>query len=191
MNSKEIVARMSRWFTTEMSPGQVFDDLVSVRQQGVQWEDVVNAIRSQSVALDVDDDAPRTPNVVEPTKPWPRARKPETYACEDCGISRTRGDDSCPNPHCDSHKPKGRARPTPRPATSKLTFTNPKLSFGKYAGKTLLDIIAINPGHVKDMADGKFETLGEFWVQQAKLAQIHAAANAPAYKDTDSTGFLT
>ncbi len=157
MNSKEIVKHVRSWFGKEMSPGQVFDDLLFVRQQGVSWEDVTNAIRSESDALDEADPEERV-------------------------IGRNRP------------APNNRPAPPPAPPVpgEKKAFCNPRLSFGKYAGKTLLQVLEINPGYVKKLAAGECESgeVAQFWIIQAKLAQFQAAASAPGYKDTDSTGFL-
>lgn len=87
-------------------------------------------------------------------------------------------------------KPWARQGPTPSEDTSRKAFSNPKFSFGPYSGKSLLDVIKTNPGYVKKIADGDEPNVAEFWVTQAKLAQLHAAVKAPAYKDTDATGFM-
>lgn len=69
---------------------------------------------------------------------------------------------------------------------SPTEFKNPKPSFGPYCGKTLMEIMEINPGWVAQLTRGD----DLFWARQAVLAQLEAQRKAPAYKDTDSGGFL-
>lgn len=175
MNSKEIVAHVSKWFGAEMSPGQVFDDLIYVRKQGVKWEDVTSAILNESKAIDENDDPPLPARTVGRNRPAPfqRPAPPPAPPKPTSGVNLSGMPDE---ERCE--------RPSPK------AFSNPKFSFGEYAGKTILEVIQINPGYVKRIADGKEPGMAEFWITQAKLAQFKAAVIAPAYHDTDSTGFL-
>lgn len=142
MTSDEIVKHVSKWFRPEMSPGQVFDDLVYVRKAGVTWEDVAAAVMEQGMVVPAD------------------------------------------------VPPKSRPKSEHKPPKSAPEFRNPKPSFGPYLGKTLLDIIKINPGYVAEMAANDGDKFGIFWSRQAQLAQLAAQAEAPAYKDTDPGRFL-
>ncbi len=150
MTNEEIIAHVSKWFGNEMSPGQVFDDLVDLRHRSVTWEALCSAIMEQGVEQ----------GMVAPARPVKSAPR------------------SAPK---SSLKFAG-AMPS--------EFKNPAPVFGPYKGKTLLEIIKINPGYVATMAADSDGNFGAFWANQAKLAQLHAQAKAPAYKDTDPGGFL-
>ena len=111
-------------------------------------------------------------------KPVDLDHNEEAFACPNCGIARTQRD-RCENPACADYKS----------STGKPTeFKNPKVSFGrKHLGKTLLEIGDTDPGYLKWLAESHS---APFWREQARLAMIQLSAQAPGYRDTDSTGYF-
>ena len=174
MNPLDIVANLRKLFGDATSPGQAFDAILAMRRAGVTWDDAYKAVVSHGKAervlqrLDESDDSEAGPGFA----PW---------ECPGCGVSRT-NKDYCINPQCPQFKPNPQTTRINAQRDSKFK----KLGFGPYGGKTLLQVIEINPGYVKELA-----STGEpFWKEQARLAMIAAAAMAPANRDTDSTDFF-
>jgi hypothetical protein len=184
MNPLDIVTNLKKLFGTATSPGQAFDAIVAMRNAGVTWDDAYKAVVSHGKAervrqrLDESDES-------------------EAWECPGCHGSRTTRD-YCINPRCPEFKPNPQTakidaeyRSHHKEATtgsqSDPKFKNPKLGFGPYAGKALLEVIEINPGYVKQLSE---TGAAVFWREQARLAIIAAAALAPASRDTDATGYF-
>jgi hypothetical protein len=168
MTDKEIVTFLQRLFEPTVSPGQAFDALFRLRQERVMWADVHRAVVAQgkiAQAIRLDENE-------------------EEFECPGCGVSRANRS-YCINPSCPEHKPNPETERLSRPGDPK--FKNPRLSFGQYKGKTLLEVAEINPSYLKWLAN-EHEAL--FWKEQAKMAQIFAEASAPHNRDTSDTGFF-
>jgi len=181
MNDKEIATYRQQLFEPTVSPGQAFDALFKMRQERVMWEDVCRAVRSEG-------QLPRF------TRPARRIRNQDLellsemegeFECPGCGVSRVNRD-YCANPACPQSKPLVEGAQILNQSLDGK-FKNPRLTFGQYAGKTLLDVAEINPGYLRWM---EREHSAPFWRQQAGLALITLAGNSPHNKDTDDTGFF-
>lgn len=171
MTDRDIIEHTQRLFEPSISPGQAFDALFKMRQERVMWADVCKAITVQGNALR--------------TLRRPAENEDEEFECPGCGVSRT-SRAYCIVPGCPEHRPNPETERIQREGEPK--FKNPKLTFGKYQGKTLLEIAVINPGYLSWMAQSHNS---EFWKEQARMAQIAAETMAPPNRDTSDTGFFS
>jgi len=77
-------------------------------------------------------------------------------------------------------------RPTAGPRVASA-FRNPRVDFGKYRGKTLLEIVVLNPGYVvwlsRDCVQPQMK-------EQARLALIESERTAPISRDVGPTNYM-
>lgn len=171
MTDAEIVEHVKRLFQPQVSPGQAFDALFKMRQERVLWSDVVRAISFNDMraqALDEQEVSELAP-----------------FECPRCGVSRT-NPDYCIVPGCPDYRPNPTTGRIKREAAPPK-FQNPVFDFGKYNGRTMLEVCEINPEYVAWLAR---ECSRPFWKEQARLAQVSADTTAPIARDTSSTGFF-
>jgi len=187
MNERQIVEHVKALFDKTTTPGQAFDHLFALRQARVAYQEVFNAIVKAGSALDEEH--------VE--------REAVEFECPACGVSRTNRA-FCINPDCSEHKPNALTRGIEASRAVDVEFIprherdpkfkNPIPSFGKYCpskrfpkGLSLTEIAVQDPAYLKWMSEEHTEP---FWREQAKMARVAAAATAPHWKDTESTGFF-
>ena len=170
MTPKDIVLHLQKLFDPTTSPGQAFDALFKMRQERVTWDDAYKAVMTHGRAV-------RTLQRLDESE--------DTFECPGCGIARTNRA-YCINPQCPEHKPNPETERIER-ESAPPKFKNPKLSFGQYKDKTLMEAGQINPSYLTWLKN-KHESA--FWREQAALAEIALAALAPPNRDTSDTGFF-
>jgi len=173
MTAKDIVFNLKKLFGDATSPGQAFDAILAMRRDGVTWEQACQAVATHGRAQQVLDEREDS--------------GPEEFECPGCHVSRTNRA-YCINPHCPEWKP--------NPTTARIQrekhgiapeFKNPKLSFGQYHGKTLLEVGRINPSYLTWLEQN---AQADFWKEQARMAKFALDATAPASDDTSDTGYF-